>query len=292
MADLAKDNVYVQRINVVIDHVCDHIEDSHKLEDLAEVAGFSPFHFHRIFKSVVGQTLGDFVQKVRLEKAAYWMSHGKQSTLTEVAHRCGFTSSSDFSRAFRRHYGCAPRDYGGPAPDSLPPRLLELRATADPGAYEVHVVRADPLHLAYVRVQNPMREGALPEGLDQLMAWAEPLGLASGQLVGFSDQDPYITPPERYRYDFGLVIPPDFPIERGAPVQRRTLPGGTQASLTYRGGMDAILSSGDYLFCHWLPRSKYEPADTPAMELYLEDPRTLNWETWAIEIRLPLRLCR
>ena len=108
MSDLAKEVSsastadYVNRINRAIDHVIRNLAESLKLEDVARVACFSPFHFHRIFRSLVGETLAQFVKRVRLERALYLLSHREGSTLTEIALACGFSSSSDFSRSFRR----------------------------------------------------------------------------------------------------------------------------------------------------------------------------------------------
>src|SRR5207248_1223628 len=69
---------------------------------------FSPFHFHRIFRTLMDETLASFIKRVRLERSVYLLSHLKRSTLTDIAISCGFSSSSDFSRVFRGHYGVPP----------------------------------------------------------------------------------------------------------------------------------------------------------------------------------------
>ena len=61
---------YERRINRVIDHVQAHLDGDLTLERLAEVAAFSPFHFHRVFAAITGETLSDFIRRVRLERAA------------------------------------------------------------------------------------------------------------------------------------------------------------------------------------------------------------------------------
>jgi AraC family transcriptional regulator len=99
---------YVERINRAIDHVVRDLARPSRLEDVAAVAGLSPFHFHRVFKAVVGETLQQFVKRQRLERALYLMSHAPQRSLTDVALHCGFASSSDFSRSFKQRYGAAP----------------------------------------------------------------------------------------------------------------------------------------------------------------------------------------
>ena len=78
------------------------------LERVAREAGFSPFHFHRVFQSVIGETLNEFVRRQRLERAMFLMSHDKERSLTEIALDCGFSSSSNFSRTFKQRYGVPP----------------------------------------------------------------------------------------------------------------------------------------------------------------------------------------
>src|SRR5436305_8821653 len=75
---------YVERVNRAIDHIVLHRAEPLRLEDVSEAAGFSPFHFHRIFKAIVGETLNQFVKRQRLERALYRMSHAPQRSLTDV----------------------------------------------------------------------------------------------------------------------------------------------------------------------------------------------------------------
>ena len=99
---------YVEHVNRAIDHIVRNLAESLRLEEVSEAAGFSPFHFHRVFKSLLGETLNQFVKRLRLERALYLMSHAPNRSLTDVALDCGFSSSSDFSRSFKQCYGAAP----------------------------------------------------------------------------------------------------------------------------------------------------------------------------------------
>jgi AraC family transcriptional regulator len=99
-ADPAVAAGYVERINRAIDHIMSQLAQPLRLQDVARAAGFSPFHFHRVFKALLGETLNTFVKRQRLERALRLMSHAPQRTLTDVALACGLQSSSDFSRSF------------------------------------------------------------------------------------------------------------------------------------------------------------------------------------------------
>jgi AraC-like DNA-binding protein len=102
---------YVDRVNRAVDYITGNLDQPLRLEDVARAAFFSPYHFHRIFRSLMGETLASFVKRVRLERSVYLLSHRKGVRLTDVALACGFSSSSDFSRSFRDHYGVPPRKF-------------------------------------------------------------------------------------------------------------------------------------------------------------------------------------
>ena len=92
---------YIERINAAIDHIVRNLAQNLSLEEIALVEGFSPYHFHRVFRALVGETLNQFVKRLRLERAVYLMSHSPSRSLTDIALECGFSSSSDCSRSFK-----------------------------------------------------------------------------------------------------------------------------------------------------------------------------------------------
>ena len=92
---------YIARINRVIDHIEADLVGDISLSRLAKVANFSEFHFHRIFRAMVGETLHQFVQRLRLERAASQLVSNPLTPITNIALDCGFSSSAAFSRAFK-----------------------------------------------------------------------------------------------------------------------------------------------------------------------------------------------
>ncbi len=101
--DTALRDEYRARINRVLDYIEHHLDEALTLEVLADVASFSPFHFHRIFSALTGETLGRFILRVRVEKAAGRLIDNPRASITEIALDCGFSGSAAFARAFRTH---------------------------------------------------------------------------------------------------------------------------------------------------------------------------------------------
>lgn len=102
---------YVARINRVMDHVERHLDERLSLDELAAVAAFSPYHFHRVFAAMVGETLGQFVRRLRLERAAARLVTSPTTPVTVVALECGFSSSAAFARAFKEWSGVSASEW-------------------------------------------------------------------------------------------------------------------------------------------------------------------------------------
>lgn len=102
---------YTQRINRTIDYIDDHLDEPLPLERLAEIASFSKYHFHRIFFAHVGETPGQYIQRIRIAKAAMLVAAHRDRSITDIALTVGFSDVAAFSRAFRLAYGVSPSAY-------------------------------------------------------------------------------------------------------------------------------------------------------------------------------------
>ena len=92
----------VVRISKAITYIEEHLQEKLILKEIASKAYFSPFHFHRLFSVVTGETLNNFIVRKRIEKAAAFLLHKKEMSVTEISEMVGFTSISSFSRAFKK----------------------------------------------------------------------------------------------------------------------------------------------------------------------------------------------
>lgn len=285
---------YVAAVNRAIDHVTAHLDAPPGLDEVAAVAGFSPFHFHRIFKVVTGETLHAFGQRVRLERAIHLMAHTPQR-LTDIALACGFASSSDFSRAFRAKYGVAPRNFdvaswrraGREALEARVPasRAGELAAGANPDGFVAKVRRLPARRVAYRRVFDAYSGGVLTAA-HEMRAWARSRGLSGGQWLGFQWDDPEIVPLDRCRYDIGVEVPEGGPLE--TPVHEVRFPAMAVVEVAISGGVDLELRALDWLYGTWLPSSGCLPDSQPCFEAWDGEPFAEGVEHFTLRLQIPL----
>ncbi|MBA2739904.1 MAG: helix-turn-helix transcriptional regulator [Nocardioidaceae bacterium] len=149
-----------RRVDVVVDRLLDAIEEPWPLHRMAQVAGYAPHHFHRLFSATMGETPHRFVSRVRVERAAALLHADPGLSLTEAAAAAGFSSPSQLSREFRARFGTTASgwDRGGPLHDRAEHRVLAdlpLRRAPPGGVDAVKVRRLPGFGFAYRRILDP-----------------------------------------------------------------------------------------------------------------------------------------
>ena len=288
---------YVARVNRAIDHVVGDLARPLRLEEVAEVAGFSPFHFHRVFQALVGETLHRFVQRVRLERALFLMTHDPERPLTDVALDCGFSSSSAFSRAFRQRFGAPPSRFDleelraerraefSAWNEAVGLHLPRLEPGENPDGFEVEILRLPARTIAYRRVPDPFRDTRVVDAAAELVRWVEARGLPEHRWLGYMWDDPDLVALADCRYDVGVVTDAFEPADG---VGRLELPPMTVAALTLRGDLALEQRALDWIFGTWLPRSDWLPAEQPCFEAWHGRPFAHGTEHFELDLHLPV----
>ena len=276
----------------VMDHVRGNPSGDHRLETLARLAHASPFHFHRMFRLVAGETLADFCRRSRLERAAYLMKARPERTLSSIALGTGFPSHSEFTRAFARQYGVAPSHW-----DRVSRLEAQGGATEDGGFPNdepltqpvARVVHRHACRLAYVRMRTWFRVPDLQEGLTELTAWFDQQGLdwKELELVGMSWDHYETTPLDRLHYDLAFAVPQG--VSGSGSVGTYELPSFRAVEVHCGGDLATVARAWDYLYEEWFPTSRWEPGDLPAMKRFRRRPDELDWASWDLDCSIALR---
>lgn len=282
------DPVLFQRINRAVNFA--HLNCSHdiRLDELAEVACLSKFHFSRRFAATLGETPIQFLHRLRLERSARQLVYMSGRQITEVALSCGFSSSQVFSRAFQRHFNCSPsqfrtdnqgrfrRFWHGRNARKDRQRLHALGFAQDGRPPKARVAALQPKRVAYLR--NYGHYGPNPNN-DQLFhilqEWARQNGLwtQNARLIGVAWDNPNITPDHMCRYDVCIELPKTFTLQRGI-VSAQTLPGGQFNCLHVDGILDDFLHVWEWFTDHSFREPTRRPGHRPSYEFY--HPRSFD----------------
>ncbi len=149
---------YEQAIRNVQFLIQEHLDEKISMDDLARAAGFSMFHFHRIFSAMVGENLGEHLLRLRMERAAFELVYSSRS-IPDIAFSAGYETHESFTRAFRKRFGQTPSDYRKDARCERgmgsPPGLREVIQRQGGKPMKVKVEQFQPMTVVSVRYTGP-----------------------------------------------------------------------------------------------------------------------------------------
>ena len=274
---------YDDRLNRVMDHVYNHLEEDISFDRLAEVACLSPYHWSRIYSAMRGETIATTVRRLRLQRAADRLANSDLD-MPAIAARAGYGSPDTFGRAFRDAFGMTPAAYrqnGSHAAFKL------AGAVGDATGFPVDIVDLPERRCASIGHTGSYMEidRAMGRLFSELAARnAVP---ADPSMIGVFFDDPDLGPEEELRSRACLPVPASTQLE--APVEETILRGGAYARLSYTGPYADMRDAYRWFLGVWLPGSGREPDEAPIFEAYLNDPRNVPQSELRTDIHLPLR---
>ena len=194
-------------------HIQANLDQDLSLEVLANRVRLSQFHFHRLFRSAIGETLKQYTQRLRLERAANRLIV-HDATILDIALESGFHSHETFSREFKRRFQVTPRGYRKWGRGEL--RRDSLIATSLDEIYDdfelsqTKVNRMAQLNVAFIRHVGPY-ETVTDHLWHELEDWAKSKRLPPDLIfLGIAHDAPGVTAPERLRFDAAIVVHEPF----------------------------------------------------------------------------------
>jgi len=290
-------NEYGRRIDLAIRYIADNLSSKLSLDDVAQASFFSPYHFHRIFHGIVGETVNDFIIRKRMELAANRIVCKNHLSITEIAEMGGYSSSANFSKAFKLYFGITPGQLRKPENvesskigklyskygKEFDPKSMYSQFVAETVNFNPDVLEK---LLMNIKVQDfnerPVAYLTAPEGYalesifatwDKLSAWAIANGLHDHESRRYAilHDNPMVTPVDKCRYDATVEISSDTTV--AAPFATQVIPAGQYAVAYYKGDGDKVSNFYMELYSQWLPNSGFEPDDFPPIAHYLNEPR-------------------
>ena len=268
------------RLNRVVNFAQCNLSEPLSLDDLADVACLSKFHFSRLFRTYLKETPLAFLWRLRLEQAARRLAFVPEARVTDIAYECGFASPEALSRAFRRHFGASPSQFKHENHCSLegfgragifgqsvyvPPRLDRA---VEIGRRHVTIQHRPEYQVAYIRHCGPYGDvnDSISRQFEALKTWALMRGVASEEAsyIGLCRSTPSLTPVRHCIYDACMVVPDHFTEDN--IVSRQIIPGGKHAVWSVECPPRQLYHMWQWLLSSWLPASGYIHRQSPVYE--------------------------
>ncbi|HHQ4662070.1 TPA: AraC family transcriptional regulator [Aeromonas veronii] len=271
---------YRKPVFKAMDYISHHLDDNPGLDEVAAAAAISTFHFHRIFKTMVGETIAGFTRRLRMERAARRLLASPQSDITTLALAAGFSSSQIFAKAFRLHFAMSPSEYrqqqGGnwkskigndPLPFDTYDGLVMHPVTEHPGLLQGASVRLMPARrVAYMRRLGPYGKETCEQAHRDLLAlFASDEAMTPAGTLSLYWDIPDITDETRCRTDVCIELGPEIPAGRQLTTQ--TIAAGPYAVCHFIARGDQLVACWETAF-RWVVGQGLNCDDRPCYEQY------------------------
>lgn len=302
---------YLARINRVMDYIDKNLKRPLGLNTISSVANFSSFHFHRIFTFLIGETPIDYIQRIRIEKAAWKLREENPMTITEIAYNCGFGSISLFSRTFKKYFGITPSQFAKTEKPvySQNGKLFSkngqiLRKNMKNNAVfdsdlcvesnklffmetKIVVKELPELKAVYCRHIGPFH--LIGQAYEKVFKWAVPRGLINEntKTATVTHDDPSVTEIDKVRQSACIIV--DKEVKVDGEIGKLTIPKGQYAVGSFELGMDEFEKAWNTM-CKWFTESGYQQDDGCTYELYHNDYTTHPEKKHIVDICIPVKL--
>lgn len=306
-------------LNRVIDHIHNHFNEDIKLEKMAGISRLSPYHFHRRFRAIMGETPSCFVRRVRLEKSAHILMLEKYKPITSIALECGFSSSQNFSRSFKSQFKESPsvmresfnwysvvstiqQIKNGTLTSKtkdvifleqfIRDRKLTLKEMLkEPPPAEVEIKILPPRRVAYIRtIGASYSYKAVKPAFEQLEQWALARNLLtrSTHRLGVTWNSTELTPADKLIHDVCIEIPKNVKPDKWVSVQ--TLPGGAFAIYHSTAQVQQYVNQYEFMrLFYWLLVSEYRPEGPPYSNVFLKKAKDHPRRQASVDICIPVK---
>jgi AraC family transcriptional regulator len=274
---------YETRLNRVIDHIYKHLDDDLHYDNLAEVACLSPYHWHRIYKAMRGETIGATIRRLRLLRAADRLANS-DAAISTVANRAAYGSVDAFGRAFKETYGQTPADYRANGSHSAFKAANRKREAA---GFAVITLTLPPVRCAAVAHAGAYMQIDRAMGRLFTELASQRVATSDQKMIAVFFDDPDLVPTDKLRSE--ACSPVADNVDLAPPLNEVTLRGGLYAKLRYKGPYADMKDAYRWMLGVWLPSSGHEADNAPVFEAYLNSPMDVRPADLLTEIHLPLK---
>lgn len=277
-------NVYFHAVNKVVDYIHRHLPEAMDLSMLANVANISRFHFHRIFKAIMDESLGEYIQRIRLESVAFKLQT-TGFTLDQIAEQTGYQSQFALSKSFKKYFKIAPSLYRRQPSDlSVSLQEQECATTSVP---EIRTI--DSKEVVYICVVDPHENpNAFIEAWRKLIHFTKSSGIPDheNEYISLSRDISPIIKPEHLRIYACMSI--SRPVKPTGVFGVQTIESGQYAVFTHKGSYRQLSDLYCYIFRCWLLGGAYQVRNCTMFEKYLNTPDKVKEEELLTEVWIPV----
>ena len=277
---------YDESINRVISYIHSNLDRNMTIEELASVSNFSAYHFHRLLKAFLGESLWQYVKRIRLETGAKLLLYSNDD-ISEISYRVGYDTPSSFSSSFKKEFGVSPTQFkikkGNVKMKKTPIEKKEIQFDLSP---RISVI--EDQNYIYRRLYGAFSEQKFETAWTDFIQYAiekQLLKPGANPFTVYLD-DPKITEESKLKYDICLPVES---YQASGETGNSKIESNKYAIFLYKGSYNNLEQVYDEIFQKWLPNSNEELGTHKLFEKYLNSPTNTLEDELLTEIYIPIK---
>ena len=303
MLDTCKEE-YLSRIYKVQDYIEKYYFQNISVEKLASIAGFSKYHFNRIFKSILNESISQYVNRIRIEHSLFLLAYRTDMSITDVALELGYTDSAIFSRAFKTNYAISPfafrKQYSTNCKENIfiseynkPEKNKSWVQETYKDLGKIRIESRDEMLVVYVRHVGDYRslERNYMKLMQQLFRESAKqflIGQENVEILAMYHDNPEFGQEDQFRTSLCMSLPKDLVPKENDKLGVMRIEGGLYAIGHFSIQREQFQDAWDFMYQQWLITSDYVPRDACPFEVYLNNPMEEEDHHIEVDIFMPI----
>lgn len=281
-------NDYLKGICNVQDYIDYHINEPITVDHLSEISGFSKYHFSRIFHTIRKEAPMHYTNRIRVERAKFYLAHRKDKNITQIAFLLGFSDSSVFSRTFKAYCKISPNEYrkiyskncnesyllsdynkkiantkGKKKEQALRTTSVTVEYLKESNlVYVRHTGTYETLADRYANMVQILEKEALEQNLLEKDSW----------ILAIYHDNPEFSLQEQFRTSLCIRVSNQKEMIQTKNLGMMKLEGGLYAVGHFKIRQEQYPAAWNEMYQIWIKSSKYRPRNSYPFEVYKNDP--------------------
>ncbi|WP_426486141.1 AraC family transcriptional regulator [Flavobacterium sp. 2] len=295
---------YYFRINKSIDFIKSNLDQELSLENIASVSNFSKYHYHRIFKSVTGIPLNEYIIRARIERVLFFVKNYPHKTIGEIAFECGFATMSSFTRSFKEIQKVTAEEWNVNCTNGknwsleiMTENYLAIKIDVIKNclmikekAIKIEIVELPEIEAMYVQnLDIDIHDSTTYSGMfERLHRWAGPENeIKFPESKALTVFRTHHNLSGNVKTDVCLTLP--YALQEEGFIADLTISGGLYAVIHKESAIEECFASLEYIFEVWFVENGYQPDNRDFYIKHLNDPQTHPQNLHVFEMYIPIK---
>ncbi|WP_108808190.1 AraC family transcriptional regulator [Aquimarina spinulae] len=283
----------LERYKSLLDFLDKKFKEDITINDIEEVSYYSYRNINRIFLALHHETIGKYIKRIKLEKAAQYIKYS-DTTISDIAFFLGYSDIAAFSKAFKNQFNCSPSQFRETQElkRQLFQKTIEPQKVSQQSPITFEIEELPSFDFLYITYQGTFDDiDSIKEIWKQLIAYASKNNVFDNDTICMAEilDDNDITDSVYCRYNAGIIIESPLKFEVEGLFRTKTITPQKYAKFLHKGSYEHSIVTYDYIYSHWMTDIQLELVDKPTLEFFLNDEADTPQDELLTEIYIPIK---